>query len=110
MRFAQLTTSYILLAALAVLESSVRLGESRSQSFRSLPKPPVPSPEVDLEVQRYGGVKPENVRSYFEKGASAVAFAGGEFQSALLETGEERNIRIPLKPFVSFVVELPNPG
>jgi len=46
----------------------------------------IKGPFRDVPLLACGGVNPDNVRSYFEHGASAVAFGGGVFQPALLET------------------------
>jgi len=49
-------------------------------------------PFRDIPLLACGGVNPENIQSYFEHGASAVAFGGGVFDPVLLETGDFEGI------------------
>lgn len=48
----------------------------------------VKGPFQEIRLLACGGVNPRNIQSYFEHGASAVAFGGSVFQPALLETGD----------------------
>ena len=52
----------------------------------------IKGPFQDIRLLACGGVNPGNVQSYFEHGASAVAFGGGVFQPALLEAGNYEEI------------------
>jgi len=57
----------------------------------------IKAPFQDVELMACGGVNPENVKSFFANGASAVAFGASIFKKERLSSGEfsriEENIR-----------------
>lgn len=60
----------------------------------------VKGPFQEIPLLACGGVNPGNVRSFFEHGASAVAFGAGVFQPALLETGDFEEIARRLRALI----------
>lgn len=52
----------------------------------------IKGPFSDIELLACGGVNPENIVSFFEYGASAVAFGASIFRSEWLESGEFKKI------------------
>ncbi len=52
----------------------------------------IKGPFRDIRLLACGGVNPENVQSYFDHGASAVAVGGSVFRPAMLEPGDFEEI------------------
>lgn len=52
----------------------------------------IKGPFSDIELLACGGVSPDNIASFFENGASAVAFGASIFKGEWLEAGEFKKI------------------
>jgi len=61
----------------------------------------IKGPFRDIELLACGGVTPDTVQSYFNFGASAVAFGGGIFKPELLRSRKYSLIGRPLKILIS---------
>ena len=61
----------------------------------------VKAPFSDIELLACGGIKPENIKAYFECGASAVAFGGSVFTKERLEKREFQLIERSIKDLIA---------
>ncbi|MFH1239458.1 MAG: bifunctional 4-hydroxy-2-oxoglutarate aldolase/2-dehydro-3-deoxy-phosphogluconate aldolase [bacterium] len=60
----------------------------------------IKGPFQDIELMACGGIKPENIKSYFASGASAVAFGGSIFRKEWLMAGEFSHIGKAIKDLI----------
>lgn len=60
----------------------------------------IKGPFQDIELLACGGVTPENIRSFFASGASAVAFGGSVFKNEWLKSGEFSRIEQGIKALI----------
>lgn len=58
-------------------------------------------PFNDIELLACGGVTPENMKSYFENGASAVTFGASVFKKELLEKKDFKGIGLNINRYLS---------
>ena len=58
-------------------------------------------PFNNIELLACGGITPENMRSYFENGASAVTFGASVFKKELLEKKDFKGIGLNIGKYVS---------
>ncbi|MBL7071543.1 MAG: bifunctional 4-hydroxy-2-oxoglutarate aldolase/2-dehydro-3-deoxy-phosphogluconate aldolase [Candidatus Omnitrophica bacterium] len=61
----------------------------------------VKAPFQDIQILACGGVKPENIRSYFSCGASAVAFGASIFKKEWLAGGDFSKIEEQIRSLLS---------
>ena len=61
----------------------------------------IKGPFQDIELLACGGIKPENIRTFFSAGASAVAFGGSVFKKEWLAKGEFSRIEECIKALIT---------
>ncbi len=61
----------------------------------------VKGPFQDIELLAVGGITPENIREYFNQGASAVAFGASVFKKEWLDKQEYRKITAAIKDYLA---------
>jgi len=61
----------------------------------------IKGPFNSIDMLACGGITPENIRSYFDCGASAVAFGGSVFREEWLETRDFDSIGRSIKALIS---------
>jgi 2-dehydro-3-deoxyphosphogluconate aldolase/(4S)-4-hydroxy-2-oxoglutarate aldolase len=61
----------------------------------------IKSPFDSIDMLACGGITPENIRSYFDCGASAVAFGGSVFQEEWLKARDFDSIGRSIKALIS---------
>ncbi len=67
-------------------------------------------PFNDIQLLACGGVTPENMRSYFENGASAVTFGASVFKKELLEKKDFKGIGLNITRYLSGFNGISNTG
>jgi 2-dehydro-3-deoxyphosphogluconate aldolase/(4S)-4-hydroxy-2-oxoglutarate aldolase len=60
----------------------------------------IKAPLNDIELLACSGVRPENMRSYFSSGASAVSFGASVFKKEWLESKDFKSIRNRIKEYL----------
>ncbi|MFC1624338.1 bifunctional 4-hydroxy-2-oxoglutarate aldolase/2-dehydro-3-deoxy-phosphogluconate aldolase [Candidatus Omnitrophota bacterium] len=60
----------------------------------------IKGPFKDIELLACGGVTPDNIRTFFSSGASAVAFGGSVFKSEWLKAGQFSHIEQSIKALI----------
>lgn len=63
----------------------------------------IKGPFNDIELLACGGVTPENIKSYFENGASAIAFGAGVFRKDWLVKKDFKSITGRIKDYLSAI-------
>jgi len=61
----------------------------------------IKGPFKNIELLACGGVNPDNVKSFFESGASAVAFGGSIFKKEWIETRKFSRIEESIKSLIA---------
>ena len=61
----------------------------------------IKGPFNDIELLACGGVTPENIAEYFDKGASAIAFGASIFRQEWLKAGDFKSISSALTALIS---------
>jgi len=61
----------------------------------------IKGPFQDIELLAVGGITPENIREYFNQGASAVAFGASVFKKEWLDKQEYRKITAAIKDYLA---------
>lgn len=63
----------------------------------------IKAPFGDIELLACGGITPENIKTYFESGAGAVAFGGSIFKKSSLDKKEFKLIERSIKDLISSI-------
>ena len=60
----------------------------------------IKGPFKDIQLLACGGIRPDNIKSYFNAGASAVAFGGSIFNNEMIKNNDFESIKKAIKDLI----------
>jgi len=69
----------------------------------------IKAPLDKIKVMAVGGVRPNNIKEYFDSGANAIAFGGSVFKKDLIAKGEFAKIGDTIKEYITAVKTIVTP-